>query len=95
MIRYGLTGKQYSPDDLIRDSSEVAGIDQGSFFSRYIASRERLPVKQCLADAGFDVALTDYGGEAFIFPQSNPSASARAVREQLTSQHKLTARSAK
>jgi predicted metalloprotease with PDZ domain len=87
MTRYGLTGKQYSPDDLIRDASEVAGTDLSSFFLRYIASRERLPVKQCLADAGFDAALTDYGGEAFIFPQTNPPAPARAIREQLTAQH--------
>jgi predicted metalloprotease with PDZ domain len=79
MTRYGLTGKQYSPDDLIRDASEVAGTELSGFFSRYIASRERLPVKQCLADAGFDAALADYGGEAFIFPQ--------ALREQLMSQY--------
>jgi hypothetical protein len=33
-------------------------------------------VKQCLADAGFDAALADYGGEAFISFQINPAASA-------------------
>jgi predicted metalloprotease with PDZ domain len=52
MTRYGLAGKPYLPDDLIRDASEVAGTDFSSFFARYIASRERLPVKQCFADAG-------------------------------------------
>jgi predicted metalloprotease with PDZ domain len=86
MVRYGLTGKQYSPDDLIRDISEVAGADLSAFFARYITSRERLPVKQCFADAGYDVALADYAGEAFIAPQAHPSPSARAIREQLMPQ---------
>lgn len=90
MTRYGLTGKPYTPDDLIRDASKVAGTDLSSFFSRYIASRERLPVKQCLADAGFDSALADYGGEAFITPQRNPSASARTIRERLMIQPQST-----
>ena len=89
MVRYGLTGKQYSPDDLIRDISEVAGADLSGFFARYITSRERLPVKQCFADAGYDVALADYAGEAFIAPQAHPSPSARAIREQLMSQPAL------
>jgi hypothetical protein len=50
--------------------------DLSGFFSHYTASREHLPVKQCLADAGFDAALADYGGEAFISFQINPTASA-------------------
>jgi hypothetical protein len=45
-------------------------------------------VKQCLADAGFDAALADYGGEAFISFQINPTASARVIREKLTPRHK-------
>jgi hypothetical protein len=53
-----------------------------------MASREHLPVKQCLADAGFDAALADYGGEAFISFQINPTASARVIREKLTPRHK-------
>jgi hypothetical protein len=92
MTRYGPTGKQWSRDDLIRDVSEVAGTDLSGFFTHYIASRKRLPLKQCFADAGFDVVLADYGGEAFIFPQTNASRSARAIYEQLTTQHKPAAR---
>jgi predicted metalloprotease with PDZ domain len=87
MARYGLTGNQWALSDLIRDASEVAGTDLSGFFSHYIASRERLPAKQCLADAGFDAAVADYGGEAFISLQSNPTASARAIRQKLIPEH--------
>ena len=87
MARYGLTGNQWALSDLIRDASEVAGTDLSGFFSHYITSRERLPAKQCLADAGFDAAVADYGGEAFISLQSNPTASARAIRQKLIPEH--------
>jgi predicted metalloprotease with PDZ domain len=86
---YGITARQWSTDDLIHDTSEVAGTDLSSFFSRYIKSRERLPVKQCFADTGFDIALADYAGEAFISPQAHPSRSTRGIRDQLTPQFKL------
>jgi hypothetical protein len=49
-----------------------------------------LPVKQCFANAGFDIVFADYSGEAFIFQQASPSRSARAIREQLMLQHKPT-----
>jgi len=66
MDQYGLTGKQWTRDDLVRDASKIAGADLSGFFSRYIASRGMLPVKQCLTEAGLDAALLDYAGEAFI-----------------------------
>ncbi len=88
MTRYGLTGNQWTPTDLIDEASRVAGADLSGFFSHYIAARDRLPVKQCLADSGFDIAIEDYGGEAFISPQSDPTASARAIREKLIPQPK-------
>ena len=69
----------------------MAGTDLTGFFSRYIASRERLPIRECLADTGLDAVLADYAGEAFISPQANPSASARAIRECLISQPEATA----
>jgi len=91
MTSYGLSGKQWSPSDLVRDVSEVTQTDFSGFFAHFIASRERLPVKQCFTNAGLDIAIADYGGEAFIFPQANPSRSARATREQLMLQQKPTA----
>ena len=84
MDQYGLTRKQWTSDDLVRDASHVAGTDLSEFFSRDIANRGMLPVKECLTEAGFDAALLDYAGEAFITPQEHPSAEARAIRERLT-----------
>jgi len=86
MNRYGLAGKQWSNDDLVRNVSEVAGTDLLSFFSHYIAARERLPVKQCFADAGFLIVFSDYAGEAFITLQTSPTSSARAIRKKLMPQ---------
>jgi len=86
LTRYGLAGKQWTLDNLIRDASEVAGIDLRDFFSRYIAAREHLPVIQCMNDAGFDIAIADYDGIAVIAPQANPQSSARLIRERLALQ---------
>jgi predicted metalloprotease with PDZ domain len=83
MKRYGATGKQWGSDDLVRDASEVAGTDLSEFFARYVSSRNILPVKNCLTEAGFDAALSDYAGEAFITLQEHPSTSARLIRERL------------
>ncbi len=88
MIRYGLTGKPWSPNDLIEDASQVAGRDLSVLFSHFIASREHLPAKQCFAEAGFDVAIADYNGEAHISPQSDPAPLARGIRKKLTSHQK-------
>jgi predicted metalloprotease with PDZ domain len=87
MHKYGLTGKQWGSDDLVRDASEVAGVDLSDFFSRYISNREMLPVKTCLEDAGFDAALSDYAGEAFITLQERPSMGARLIRDRLIDQN--------
>ena len=86
MDRYGLTGKQWGSDDLVRDTSEVAGADLGAFFTRYISGRQVLPVKSCLTEAGFDAALSDYAGEAFISLQEHPTSTAYAIRERLLRQ---------
>ena len=83
MQRYGLTGKQWGSDNLVRDASEVTGVDLSDFFRRYIRNREVLPVKTCLGDAGFDAALSDYAGEAFITLQEHPSLKARSIRARL------------
>jgi predicted metalloprotease with PDZ domain len=86
MDKYGLTGKPWGSDDLVRDASGIAGKDLSKFFSRYIANRGVLPVKQCLTEAGFDAALSDYAGEAFISLQEHPSPTARSIRERLMRQ---------
>lgn len=87
MQRYGLTGKQWGSDDLARDASEIAGVDLSDFFTRYISNRGMLPVKNCLGEAAFDAALSDYAGEAFITLQERPSRAARSIREQLINEN--------
>jgi len=81
--RFGLTGNEYTAEDLQKAASEVAGTNLAGFFSRYIASSESLPVKECLSDAGFEASIVDYGGEVYISRALLPSASARAIRRQL------------
>jgi predicted metalloprotease with PDZ domain len=81
--RFGLTGKEYTPEDLQRAASEVAETNLAGFFSRYIASPESLPVKECLSNAGFEASIVDYGGEAYISRVPSPVASAQAIRRRL------------
>lgn len=81
--RFGLTGKQWAPEDLAQSSSEVAGTDLSGFFHRYIASPNAVPVRECLADAGFDDSILNYSGEAYVSLQLNPSNSAQEIREHL------------
>jgi predicted metalloprotease with PDZ domain len=81
--RFGLTGNEYTAEDLQRAASEVAGTNLTRFFARYIASSESFPVKECLADAGFEASIVNYGGEVYIGRALSPSASALAIRGRL------------
>ena len=81
--KFGITGKQWKPQDLVRVSSEVAGTDLSSFFEKYIADANPLPVQECLANAGFDGLILDYGGEANVTPTANPNRLAQEIREHL------------
>ncbi len=83
LTRFALTGKKWTPNDLENAASAVAETDLSSFFSRYIASRESLPVKECLLDAGLDASIVDYGGEVYITAVPTPTASALAIQQQL------------
>jgi predicted metalloprotease with PDZ domain len=81
--RFGSTGSKYTPDDLRRAASEAAGTDLTVFFSRYIASTETLPVKECLSNAGFDASIVDYGGEVYVRQLDEASPSALEIRRRL------------
>jgi len=80
---FGTTGKQWTPQDLIHVSSEVAGKNLSSFFQKYIAEANPLPVHDCLAGAGFDGLILNYGGEAQVTPTANPNRLAKKIRENL------------
>lgn len=82
MRKYGLTSKHWGSDDLVRDASEVAGVDLSEFFSRYIGKRKTLPVRACLEDAGFDAAL-NYAGSVHYGTRTAPNQSALHSRRLL------------
>ena len=82
-MNFGTTGRQWTPQDLVRLSSEVAGADLSSFFRRYIAEANPLPVHACLANAGFDGLILNYGAEAYVTPAANPGRVAKQIRELL------------
>jgi predicted metalloprotease with PDZ domain len=81
--RFDLTGKQWTPEDLVQSASEVAGTDLSSFFQKYIVVPSPLPVQECLATAGFDASILNYSGEAFVTPKQNPSPLAQQIRDRL------------
>jgi predicted metalloprotease with PDZ domain len=80
---FGANGKQWTPQDLVQVSSEVAGTDLSSFFQKYIAEANPLPVHECLASAGFDGLILNYGGEAQVTPTANANGLAKEIREHL------------
>jgi predicted metalloprotease with PDZ domain len=80
---FGTTGKQWTPQDLVRLSSEVAGTDLSSTFQKYIAQANPLPTRECLASAGFDGLILNYGGEAYVTLTANPNRLATVIREHL------------
>lgn len=80
---FGTNGKQWTLQDLVHLSSEVAGTDLSGFFQKYIVEANPLPVHECLASAGFDGLILNYGGEAQVTPTANPSHLAKEIREYL------------
>jgi hypothetical protein len=87
---FGSTGKQWAPQDLVRLSSEVAGTDLSRFFQGHIAEANPLPVHECLANAGFDGLILNYGGEAHVAATANPSGLAKEIHEHLWSNRSVT-----
>lgn len=80
---FGTNGKHWTPQDLVQVSSEVAGTDLSRFFQKYIAEANPLPVHECLARAGFDGLILNYGGEAQVTPTANANGMAKEIREHL------------
>ena len=54
---FGLTGNQYTIDDIIRIVSEIAGEDFEPFFGKYVIGTECLPLAEYLTDVGLDVEI--------------------------------------
>ena len=54
---FGLTGNQYTIDDIIRIVSEIAGEDFEPFFGKYVIGTECLPLAEYLRDVGVDAEI--------------------------------------
>jgi predicted metalloprotease with PDZ domain len=55
--RYGGSNDTYTTEDLERAVTGLSSIDHRSFYSRYIEGNERLPLAECLRDAGLDARI--------------------------------------
>ena len=59
---YYLHGRGYQPEDLLRVTSQVAGVDFAEFFKRYVQSPETLPYDEVVLATGS--ATNYYGNDA-------------------------------
>jgi predicted metalloprotease with PDZ domain len=81
--RFGLTGKQWVPQDLVQAVSATAGAEFSGFFQKYVFATNPLPVQECLADAGLDGTILNYSGEAYVTLTPSSSKLAQIIREHL------------
>ena len=54
---FGVTGKTYTIDDIVRIASDIAGKDLDPFFRKYVSGTERLPLTEYLGDVGVDAKI--------------------------------------
>ena len=56
---HGGTDRTYTTEEIQSSISRIAGADQSEFFKRYVFGTERVPIDQCLSQAGFEASVTD------------------------------------
>ena len=54
---FGLTGNEYTMNDVIRIVSQIAEEDFEPFFKKYVSGTERLPLAEYFSNAGIDVEI--------------------------------------
>ncbi len=54
---FGLTGNEYTMNDVIRINSQIADEDFEPFFKKYVSGTERLPLVEYFTNAGIDVEI--------------------------------------
>ena len=54
---FGLTGNEYTMNDVIRIVIQIAGEDFEPFFKKYVSGTERLPLAEYFTNAGIDVEI--------------------------------------
>lgn len=77
--RFGQASPGYTVSALDSITNRLAGADLRSTVSRYVETREPLPIAECLRRVGLSAAMKGYAAEVFLFPSSNaaPGAAAR------------------
>lgn len=83
--RFGLTGKPYSYDDLVKAAGEIVGRDMSAFFRKYVEGSELAPVEDYLRRAGFDGYLVPDDGEIYIKKSFAATAKQSAIQRGLFS----------
>jgi predicted metalloprotease with PDZ domain len=78
---FGLTGKLYTYDDLVRTAAAASGHDMTEFFAKYISGTDQMPVLECLREAGYEGFAKNYSGELYIFPVAVPTAEQLVIRD--------------
>lgn len=60
------TTQSYTYDDLIRTASEVCGMDLASFFKKYVAGTELLPLNDYMDRLGYHMSDVIYEAEVYL-----------------------------
>ncbi len=82
--KFGLPGKPYSYQDIVRTASEIAGTEVADFFQRFVEGTEVLPVADYLEKLGLEAYDKGYAGEVYIFKKRSVNDSERKLWSALT-----------
>lgn len=74
---YGGTNKTYKTADLQKSFTELSGKDQTDFFKQYVFGFERVPIEQCLSDAGLNAEIKN--GELKVSRKTSPDKLGEAI----------------
>jgi predicted metalloprotease with PDZ domain len=63
---FGLTGRQFTLDDLQSAVEKVTGARFDDFLNRYVVGQQTIPVSECLRRAGYEGGGAGYDGDYFV-----------------------------
>ena len=69
--RYGITSEHYELDDLIKLMSKSTNLDLDPFFSRYLKSRNALPLKEIMNSFGWTSYSNNYANEYYLIKNNS------------------------
>ena len=83
--KFGVTGKPYRYEDIVRTASETANTDLANFFENYVAGEQTIQVKEFLRKYGLAAYFKSYAGEFYIFKDPAATRNERELFERLIS----------